>query len=80
MGYTLLVHIAGEDPVVVETEGLPGPTDTCVVGVHPRRRDSKEIHYILPDVTQVIFPMWRINLIEILPSGQDDEVFKPFRE
>jgi hypothetical protein len=44
MAYTLLVHIAGEDPVVIETEGLPGPTDTCVVGMHPRRRDSKEIH------------------------------------
>ncbi len=80
MAFTLLLHIANEDPVVVECERLPEPGDTSVLGMHPRRRDNKEVQFILPDVTTVIFPMWRINFIEVLPSGEDEEVFKPFRE
>jgi hypothetical protein len=80
MAYTLLLHISNEDPVVVECERFPEPTDTCIVGMHPRRKDNKEVHYILPDVTTVVFPMWRINFIEVMPSGEEEEVFKPFRE
>ncbi len=80
MAFTLLLHIANEDPVVVECERLPEPSDTSILGMHPRRRDNKEVHFILPDVTTVIFPMWRINFIEVLPSGEEEEVFKPFRE
>ncbi len=80
MAFTLLLHIANEDPVVVECERLPEPSDTSILGMHPRRRDNKEVQFILPDVTTVIFPMWRINFIEVLPSGEDEEVFKPFRE
>jgi hypothetical protein len=80
MVYTLLVHLNNEDPLVLEADRLPEPTDTCLTGMHPRRRDNKEVHYILPDVTTVIFPLWRISFIEVLPSGEEEEVFKPFRE
>ena len=80
MAHTLMVHLANEDPVVIECERFPEPNDTCIVGMHPRRKDNKEVHYILPDVTTVIFPMWRINFIEVMPSGEEEEVFKPFRE
>jgi hypothetical protein len=69
-----------EDPVVVETDRMPEATDTCIVGMHPRRKDNKEVHYIMPDVTTVIFPMSRINFIEVMPSAEEEEVFKPFRE
>lgn len=75
MPVTLLLHVANEDPVVVEAEEIPKPTDTCVLGMHPRRRDNKEVHYILPDVTTVIFPMHRINFIEVMPTGEEEEVF-----
>jgi hypothetical protein len=34
----------------------------------------------MPDVTTVIFPMSRINFIEVMPSAEEEEVFKPFRE
>ncbi len=80
MPVTLLIHVANEDPVVVEAEELPKPTDTCVMGMHPRRRDNKEVHYILPDVTTVIFPMHRINFIEVMPTGEEEEVFTVFRK
>ena len=65
MAYTLLVHLNNEDPVVMECENMPDPTHQFLLGMHPRRRDNKEVHYILPDVTTVIFPMWRISFIEV---------------
>ncbi len=80
MPVTLLIHVANEDPVVLEAEELPKPTDTCVMGMHPRRRDNKEVHYIQPDVTTVIFPMHRINFIEVMPTGEEEEVFTVFRK
>ncbi len=79
MAYMLLVHLANEDPIVLETEDLPAENATCIIGMHPRRRDNKEVHFILPDVTQVIFPMSRINFIEVLPSAEE-ETLKSFRE
>ncbi len=80
MAHILLLHVANDDPVVIETEKLPEATDTCIVGNHPRRKDNKELHYIMPEVTTVIFPMWRINFIEVMPSGDEEEIFKPFRD
>lgn len=80
MAHTLLLHVAGEDPVVVETERMVEPTDTCIIAMHPRRKDNKELHYVMPDVTMIVYPMWRINFIEVLPSGEEEEIFKPFRD
>ncbi len=80
MAHILCLHVANDDPVVVETESLPQVTDTCIIGNHPRRRDNKEVHYINGDVTTVIYPMWRINFIEVMPSGEEEEIFKPFRD
>ena len=80
MAHILLLHVANDDPVVIETDHLPEPTDTCILGNHPRRKDNKELHYIMPEVTTVIFPMWRINFIEVMPSGDEEEIFKPFRD
>lgn len=75
---TLFLHLNNEDPLLVETERLPEPTDTCIIGLHPRRRDNKEVHFILPEVTKVIFPMSRINFIEVMPTAEDEDLFLPF--
>lgn len=80
MTILLLLHVSNEDPVVIEVDELPKPTDTCVIGKHPRRRDNKEVHYILNEVDTVIFPMTRLNFIEVLPSGDEEEIFTPYRD
>ena len=80
MSLTLLVHIANEDPLLIEVDQLPEKSDTCIIGMHPRRRDNKEVHYILPEVTTVIFPMTRVNFIEVMPSGEDEDLFGLVRE
>jgi hypothetical protein len=74
MSYRIQVHVAGDDPVVLDVDELPKTNDTCVIGTNPQRRDQKEVAYILREVNQVVFPMWRINFIQVLPSEQADEV------
>jgi hypothetical protein len=80
MPYQLLVHLNNEDPLIIETEELPKTTDLLIIGRHPRRRDNKEVHYIQGDVTTVIFPLNRISFIEVLPSAEEEEIFRPFRD
>ena len=80
MVYRIQVHIAGDDPVVLEVEELPKQSDQFVIGTNPQRRDGKDVSYIMQEVNQVIFPWWRINFIQILPSEQEEEVLTFVRE
>jgi hypothetical protein len=80
MVYRIQVHVAGDDPVVLEVEDLPNPSDQFVMGMNPQRRDGKEVPYILREVNQVIFPWWRINFVQILPSEEAEDVMTFVRE
>lgn len=80
MSYRLQIHIANDDPIVVDVDELPKPSDTFLIGMNPQRRDGKEVQYILREVNQVILPMWRINFIQILPSETEEEVQTFVRE
>ena len=80
MVYRIQVHIANDDPVVLEVEELPHPADQFVMGMNPQRRDGKDVSYVLQEVDIVIFPWWRINFIQILPSEQEEEVITFVRE
>ena len=78
---TLLVHIANAEPVKIDVEEMPLPTDTCIIGKNPRERSDKEITWLDEGVNQVIFPWWRINYVQILPSGEEKLDFPmPFRD
>lgn len=74
MAIQLLLHVANEDPIVVDVEDLPDPQDQFLIGTNPRYRDGKEVRNILPEVNTVLFPWWRIVFIEVLPSEQEEEV------
>jgi hypothetical protein len=80
MAYTVLIHIANEDPVVGEIEEMPSPTDVSLRVQNPRKRDGKDLHYIQNDVTTVFWPWSRISFMEILPSGAEDEIIGFVRE
>jgi hypothetical protein len=80
MSYRLQIHIANDDPIVVDVDELPKPTDQFLVGTNPQRRDGKEVQYILREVNQIILPLWRINFIQILPSDMEEEVQTFVRE
>ncbi len=74
MTFQIQVHITGDDPVVLDVDELPGLTDQWIVGTNPRRRDQKEVSYILREVNQVMFPINRVNFIQILPSEHEEDV------
>lgn len=78
--YTLIIHIANEEPVMAEVEELPATTDQVVYCTNPRRRDGKDLHYVLPEVQTIILPWWRINFIEVMPSGEEEEIVSPFAD
>jgi hypothetical protein len=80
MAYTVLVHIANEEAVLGEMDELPNPDDTAITVTNPRRRDDKDLAYLHETVTTVIWPMHRINFIEILPTREDEDLIGFVRE
>lgn len=80
MPYMLQLHVAGEEPVIVDVDELPEPGSQFIIGANPRRRGDKPVEYIHEDVTRVIYPMWRINFVQILPTAEEEEVTTFVRE
>lgn len=74
------VHIANDDPIVLEVEELPKPSDQFVSGMNPQRRDGKDVSWVLHEVNQIIIPFWRINFIQILPSEDEEDVITFVRD
>jgi len=80
MPFTLLLHIANEDPILIEVDEMPNVTDQWVKGSNPRRRDNKDVHYILAEVTTVLFPTWPINFIDVMPGDDAEEIITTVRD
>jgi len=80
MPTSVLVHLTGEDPVLGELEQLPSPSDTSVTVNNPRRRDGKDLPYLDGNVVTVVWPMHRVNFIEILPTAEEEELIGFVRE
>ncbi len=80
MPISVLVHLSGEDPVLGEVEELPGVTDTTILINNPRKRDEKDLPYLAETVVSVVWPMHRINFIEILPTREEEDLIGFVRE
>lgn len=80
MSITVLVHLSGEDAVIGEIEELPSPDDTSVTVNNPRRKDGKDLPYLMGNVVTVIWPMHRINFIEIMPTAEEEKLIGFIRE
>ncbi len=77
---TVMIHIQNEDPVVGEMDTLPTASDQMVMLKNPRKRDGKDVHYLEANVSTVFWPVTRINFIEVLPSGDEEEIISFVRE
>jgi len=80
MAFSIILHISGEASVVGEIDELPKNTDTIITVSNPRQKDGKDIHYIEPNVTKVIWPISKIGLIEILEDEENEELIGFVRE
>ncbi len=77
---TVIIHINNEDPVMGEVEDLPNPSDQLILLKHPRKKDGKDLHYLEPHVSEVIWPIHRITFIELLQNIEEDEIISFVRE
>ncbi len=74
MSYSLIVHVTGEDPIIGEVDEMPKTNDTLVMLNNPRRKDGKDLHYIQGNVVKVLWPMARVNFIEVLPGEEEEQI------
>lgn len=77
---SIIIHINNEDPVRGEIDELPSPTDQILVVRNPRRKDGKDIPYLDANVMTVLWPINRVTFIEVLPSGEEEEIISFVRE
>jgi hypothetical protein len=80
MAHTVIVHLAGEASIVGEIDELPKNQDSIILINNPRLRDGKDVHYIEPNVTKVIWPFSKISFIELLESAEEEELIGFVRE
>jgi hypothetical protein len=77
---SVIVHFLNEDPVVGEIDTLPTPIDNLVSVKNPRKKDGKDIPFLEPNVTMVVWPLSRISFIEIMSSGSEEDIISFVRE
>jgi hypothetical protein len=77
---TLLLHIANSEPVKLDVEDLPHPSDLMILGRNPRDRKDREVEWLDEGVTTVMIPWSRINLIQVMPDpNAQSDVVMPWR-
>ncbi len=68
---TIQIHIANQEPIKLDVEELPDPRDNVIIGKNPRDRKDQEIIWVDEGVNTLIMPWWRINYIQVMPSGEE---------
>jgi hypothetical protein len=77
---SIIIHIQNEDPVLGEVEKIPSANDNLITVQNPRRRDGKDLPYLDQSVTTVIWPVARVNFIELVSSDEEEEIISFVRE
>jgi len=77
---TIIVHINSEEPVEGEVEELPDASANYILVSNPRLRDGKDLHYLAEEVTSMMIPWHRVNFVQIMPTGEAEEVMSFVRQ
>jgi hypothetical protein len=80
MAISILVHLTNEDSVVGEVEALPAADANYITVSNPRRRDGKDLPYLQPNVSTVIWTIQRISFIEVMPGEAEEKLVTFVRE
>ncbi|HEX7972998.1 MAG TPA: hypothetical protein VF498_01195 [Anaerolineales bacterium] len=80
MPFTLVLHVLNSDPVVGEVEEIPSPSDRLIVLKNPRRMDGKDLHNLSENVVTVLWPVDKVNFIEVLAGEEDERIIGFVRE
>jgi hypothetical protein len=77
---TVVLHVLNEEPILCEIDELPNPGDQLVKVRNPRKLDGKDLHYLAENVVTVIWPLNKLNFIEVLASEEEEEIIGFVRE
>jgi len=77
---TIIVHIMNEDPIVGEVDEIPSQDATLLLVKNPRRREGGDLHYLGKGVNMVIWPVQRVNFVEIISNEDKEDVISFVRE
>jgi hypothetical protein len=80
MAIEVILHIQNSDPVLGEIDELPDSKDTILKVSNPRQRDGKDIIYLNSNVVTVYWPIQNLTFLEILPSGEEEQIVGFVRE
>ncbi len=80
MAISVLVHLTNEDAVLGEMEALPAPDANYITVSNPRRRDGKDLPYLQPNVSSVIWAIHRVSFIEVMPGEAEEKLVTFVRE
>ncbi len=80
MATTVVLHVQNAEPILCEIDELPGPGDLLIKVRNPRRLDGKDLHYLAENVVTVIWPLDKLNFIEVLASEEEEEIIGFVRE
>jgi hypothetical protein len=81
MAKVVIIHVAGEDPILAEVEDLPKPTDQFLEFSNPRRKDGKSIPYVTTGAKSFLFPWHRLSFVEVMTTeAEREDVIEFFRE
>jgi hypothetical protein len=80
MAFTIVMHVSNEEAVVGEVDELPTGSIATITVTNPRRMDGKDLPYLAENVVTVIWPMSRINFIEVLPLKEEEPIIGFVRE
>jgi hypothetical protein len=71
MAKTVVLHLAGEDPILADLDQDPQPSDNYIKVSNLRKRDGKDVSYLTAGVQSVIYPWHRITFLEIMVSEEE---------
>lgn len=77
---SVIVHVSNEDPVMGEIDALPGPGDSIITLKNPRRKDGKDVSYLEANVSIVLFPIAKVNFVEVVSAEAEEEIITFVRE
>jgi hypothetical protein len=72
----VVVHMAGEQPFIVDVRELPTPTDSAVVCTNPRLPNGKRPLFADHKDSWFIFPLAHVRFLEI-PGGAIESAATP---
>ena len=72
MSVRVVVHVHNEEPFLADLEDLPAPNATFIYVTNPRMRDHKPVPWATDRLSAAIFPMARVNFLEVVITSKDE--------